>query len=99
MCAPQTRASGCSGPATWRRSPSHDPGGALFWVAKAKAREMKELRFPTFDYHLDESGPDVVILRRQDDSFVAAFSATGATRESIVEAAKEDYQKLIRAHY
>jgi hypothetical protein len=40
-----------------------------------------------------------VILRRQDDSFVAAFSATGATRESIVEAAKEDYQELIRAHY
>jgi hypothetical protein len=60
---------------------------------------MKELRFPTFDYHLDESDPDVVILRRQDDSFVAAFSATGATRESIVEAAKEDYQELIRAHY
>jgi hypothetical protein len=42
---------------------------------------MKELRFPTFDYHLDESDPDVVILRRQDDSFVATFSATGATRE------------------
>ncbi len=60
---------------------------------------MKELRFPTFDYHLDESDPDVVILRRQDDSFVAAFSATGATRESIVDAAKEDYQELIWAHY
>ena len=60
---------------------------------------MKELRFPTFGYHLDESGPDVVILRRQDDSFVAAFSATGATRESIVDAAKEVYQELIRAHY
>jgi hypothetical protein len=60
---------------------------------------MKELRFPTFDYHLDESDPDVVILRRQDDSFVATFSATGATRESIVDAAKEDYQELIRAHY
>ncbi len=68
-------------------------------VAKAKAREMKELRFPKCDYYLDESEPDVVILRRQDDSFVAAFSATGATIEGIVEAAKEDYQKLIRAHY
>jgi hypothetical protein len=47
-------------------------------VAKAKAREMKELRFPKVDYYLDESEPDVVIPRRQeDDSFVAAFSARG----------------------
>jgi hypothetical protein len=26
-------------------------------------------------YCLDESDPDIVILRRQDDSFVATFSA------------------------
>jgi hypothetical protein len=58
---------------------------------------MEELSFPTFDYHLDESDPDVVILRRQDGSFVAAFSARGATREGIVEAAKEDYGRLIEA--
>jgi hypothetical protein len=50
---------------------------------------------PKFDYYLDESDPDVVILRRQDGSFVAAFSAGGATREGIVEAAKEDYQALL----
>jgi hypothetical protein len=56
---------------------------------------MKELRFPKFDYYLDESDPDVVILRRQeDDSFVAAFSTQGATKEGIVEAAKEDYRAL-----
>jgi hypothetical protein len=36
-----------------------------------------------------------VILRRQDGAFVAAFSASGATREDIVEAAKEDYGRLI----
>jgi hypothetical protein len=59
---------------------------------------MEELSFPKFDYYLDESDPDVVILRRQDGSFVAAFSARGATREGIVEAAKEDYGRLIEAN-
>jgi hypothetical protein len=53
---------------------------------------------PKFDYHLDESDPDVVVLRRQDGAFVAAFSARGATREGILEAAKEDYQRLVEAH-
>jgi hypothetical protein len=51
-----------------------------------------------FDYYLDESDPDIVVLRRQDGSFVAAFSARGATREGIVEAAKEDYRELIEAN-
>jgi hypothetical protein len=59
---------------------------------------MKELGFPKFDYYLDESDPDIVILRRQDGSFVAAFSAKGATREGIDEAAREDYRELIQAH-
>ena len=59
---------------------------------------MEELRLPKFDYYLDESDPDVVILRRQDGLFVAAFSARGATREGIVEAAKEDYGRLIEAN-
>jgi hypothetical protein len=59
---------------------------------------MEQLSFPTFDYHLDESDPDVVILRRQDGSFVAAFSARGATKEGIVEAAKEDYGRLMEAN-
>jgi hypothetical protein len=57
---------------------------------------MEELRFPTFDYYLDESDPDVVILRRQDGTFVAAFSARGATKEGILEAAKEDRRKWLR---
>jgi hypothetical protein len=39
-----------------------------------------------------------VILRRQDGAFVAAFSAIGATREGIAEAAKEDYRRLIEAN-
>jgi len=59
---------------------------------------MKEPLFPKFDYYLDESDSDIVILRRQDGSFVAAFSASGATREGIDEAAREDYWELVQAH-
>ena len=56
---------------------------------------MGEEMLPKFDYYLDESDPDVVVLRRQDGRFVAAFSDRGVTREGIVEAAKEDYRKLV----
>jgi hypothetical protein len=57
-------------------------------------REEQESALPS-SYYLDESDPDILILRRQDDSFVAAFSSQGATREGIVEAAKEDYYKSL----
>jgi hypothetical protein len=53
---------------------------------------------PKFDYHLDESDPDVLVVRRQDGAFVAAFSAGGATMEGIVEATREDYRALLREH-
>ena len=53
---------------------------------------------PKFYYYLDESDPDIVVLRRQDGAFAAAFSARGATREGIVEAAKDDYWKVIEAN-
>ena len=59
---------------------------------------MEELRFPKFDYYLDESDSDIVILRRQDGAFVASFSARGATKEGIVEAAREDYRQLVEAY-
>jgi hypothetical protein len=49
-------------------------------------------------YFLDESDPDILVLRRQDGTFVAAFSAQGATREGIVEAAREDYYGASKAH-
>jgi hypothetical protein len=52
---------------------------------------------PKFYYYLDESDPDILLLR-QDGSFVAAFSAQGATRKGIVEAAKEHYWKMIEAN-
>jgi hypothetical protein len=43
-------------------------------------------------YFLDESDPDILVLRRADGSFVAAFSASGATRDGILQAAQEDYR-------
>jgi hypothetical protein len=54
--------------------------------------------FAKFDYYLDESDPDILVLRRQDSVFVAAFSARGATTEGILEAAKEDYGRLMEAN-
>ncbi len=54
---------------------------------------------PSFNYYLDGSDPDMVILRRQeDDSFVAAFSARGVTDEGVIDAANEDYRELVRDH-
>jgi hypothetical protein len=62
-------------------------------VAPTKKRSPS---FPRFGYYLDESDPDiVVVLRRQDGSSVAAFSAIGARREGIVEAVREDYAALV----
>ena len=50
----------------------------------------------SFNYYLADSDPDIWILRRQDDSFVAAYSARGETKNTIIEAAKEDYRQLIQ---
>ena len=55
---------------------------------------MDERELPKFDYYVDESDTDILVLRRQDGAFVAAFSAQGATREGIVEAAQEDYLRI-----
>jgi hypothetical protein len=62
------------------------------------AHHVDGLKLPAFEYYLDESDPDVVVLRRQDGSFVAAFSAEGATKEGIVEAARDDYRALVGEH-
>ena len=53
---------------------------------------------PKVDYYLDEPDPDILVLRRQDGAFAAAFSAQVATKEGVVEAAKVDYWKLIEAN-
>jgi hypothetical protein len=56
------------------------------------------LLLPKFRYELDESDHDVVLLRRQGGTFVASFSARGATKEGIRQAAEEDYRALLREH-
>jgi hypothetical protein len=58
----------------------------------------ESLLLPKFRYDLDESDPDVVLLRRQDGAIAAAFSARGATKEGIMRAAEEDYRALLREH-
>jgi hypothetical protein len=60
-------------------------------------REQKRTELLSY-YYLDESDPDILMLCRQDESYVAAFSARGATREGIVEAAREDYRGLLEAN-
>jgi hypothetical protein len=74
-------------------------GGNTSYVASVEFREVskhvgKRLPQPRH-YFIDESDPDFVVLRRQDGSSVAVFSAMGATREGIVEAAKDDYRRLL----
>ena len=44
--------------------------------------------------YLLEYGPDALILRRVDGSFVAAFSPHGATGEAVARAAEEDIRGL-----
>jgi hypothetical protein len=59
------------------------------------ARASKEKGpFPLLGYYTDESDPDMVILCRQDGSFVAAFSSQGVTWDGIVDAAREDSRGL-----
>jgi hypothetical protein len=63
-----------------------------------RVKQEKPKLLPKFNYYLDESDPDVIVLRREDGTFAAAFSAAGATREGLVEAAKDDYRDFLRAH-
>ena len=69
--------------------------GSRGMVAKVENETAQEAGLPKH-YCLDESDPDVVVLRRDDGTFVAAFSTRGATSEGLVEAAREDYAALAR---
>ncbi len=51
----------------------------------------EKLRLPP-GYRLDRSDPDVWTLRRPEGWAVAHFSAQGATRVAIEQAAWEDYE-------
>jgi hypothetical protein len=57
-------------------------------VAEPRNETAQEVRLPT-DYRLDEPGPGVLVLLRDDGAFVAAFVARGATKEGILQAARE----------
>jgi hypothetical protein len=59
---------------------------------------MDEEMLPKIGHYIDQQDPGVVILRRQDGTFVAAFSARGAATEGLPEAAKEDHGRLIEAN-
>ena len=65
---------------------------------RVKQEKKPKKLLPKFNYYLDETDPDVIVLRREDGTFVAAFSAAGATRESLLEAAEEDYRDFLREH-
>ena len=43
------------------------------------------------DYHLDETDPDAVVLRRPDGSEVGTFSAVGAGPREVERSAWEDF--------
>ncbi len=62
-------------------------------IEERAMEEEEELGLPP-SYYLDEADPDVVVLRRRGGTFVAAFSASGATKEGIVGAAEEDRRPL-----
>jgi hypothetical protein len=66
------------------------------WSDSLEECAVKQRRLPKFDYYLDESDPDIAVLRRQDGAFVAAFSSQGATREGISDAAEEDYLRVLQ---
>jgi hypothetical protein len=44
-----------------------------------------------------ESRPDVLFLRREDDSVAAVFSVRGATPSEVARAAEEDHGKYGRS--
>jgi hypothetical protein len=50
-------------------------------------------------YRLHRSDPDVLVLRRPEGWVVAYFSARGATREAIEEAAWEDHEDAGEEEY
>ena len=53
-------------------------------------RERRSPYLPD-DYHLDETDPDAIVLRRADGSEVATFSAVGADPREVERSAWEDF--------
>ncbi len=68
-------------------------------VAEPRNEPAQEVRLPT-NYRLDEPDPGVLVLLRDDGTFVAAFVARDAVREGILQAARpparEDQAVLVK---
>jgi hypothetical protein len=62
-------------------------------AAPFRRQAREELLLPPGGYTLDESDPDVLVLRRADDSFVAAFSSRGVRSEGTREAVEADLRE------
>ncbi len=56
---------------------------------------MYDSWFPPAGYRLDRSDSDLLVLRRGDGTFVAAFSALGATRKAIQQTAEIDRRAYV----
>ena len=76
-----------------RHALRHEAASAL--VVEPRNETAREEVLPKHCY-LDESDPDMVVVCREDGTSVAAFSARGATKESLLEATREDYGSLVR---
>lgn len=57
------------------------------------AEDPSDYEFVPAGYTLDKSDPDVFVLRRDDGTFVAAFSATGISVQGLLDAVKEDERR------
>ena len=66
-------------------------------VRKAVIRSEEPRLLP--GYRLDRSDPDLWTLRRPEGWVLAYFSARGAAKEAIEEAAWEDYEGLGEVQY
>jgi hypothetical protein len=64
-------------------------------VADSRNEAAREVRLPK-NYRLDEPDPGVLVLLRDDGTFVAAFIARGTTKEGSLRAAREDHAVLVK---
>jgi hypothetical protein len=72
-------------------TPSYGSVGRHRLARSPPSRRPRDAQLPTVPPG-PESDPDVLVLRRQGGAFVAAFSAQGATREGILDAAKDEHE-------
>jgi hypothetical protein len=67
-------------------------GGTPFVPAVSDGRREERAPYLPFGYYLDETDPDVVVLRRPNGSEVAAYGAAGADPKEIERMAWGDFR-------